>query len=67
MKSKNQTVSTFIRSIRRKGACPIMEKNPDVRISELAYSVGYNNPKYFATCFRNEFGMMPTEYIKKFK
>ena len=59
--------TAFIRNIRMKTACSIIEKNPDIRISELAYSVGYSNPKYFATCFRNEFGMTPTEYIKKFK
>jgi signal transduction histidine kinase/ligand-binding sensor domain-containing protein/CheY-like chemotaxis protein/AraC-like DNA-binding protein len=59
--------TVFIRNIRMKAACSIIEKNPDVRISELAYSVGYSNPKYFATCFRNEFGMTPTEYVKKFK
>lgn len=59
--------TAFIRNIRMKTACSIIEKNPDIRISELAYSVGYSNPKYFATCFRNEFGMTPTEYIKRFK
>src|SRR5574344_27045 len=57
--------TAFIRNMRLKIACSIIEKNPGIRISDLAYKVGYGNPKYFATCFRNEFGMTPTEYVEK--
>lgn len=59
--------TAFIRSMRLKTACSIMEKNPDIRISDLAYNVGFSNPKYFATCFKNEFGLSPSEYIEKNK
>ncbi|MCX7987083.1 MAG: ATP-binding protein [Bacteroidales bacterium] len=31
-------------------------------ISEAAYSVGYNDPKYYARIFRKFFGITPTEY-----
>ncbi|MFV0589739.1 response regulator, partial [Bacteroides reticulotermitis] len=57
---------SFIRNIRMKAACHIMEEKKCVRISELAYSVGYNDPKYFSSCFKKEFGMVPTEYIEHF-
>ena len=33
-----------------------------LNISEVAYSLGYNDPKYFSKCFKNEFGMTPREY-----
>lgn len=56
--------SAFIRSIRMKTACEVLEKNPSIRISDLAYSVGYNDPKYFSSCFKKDYGMLPTEYVK---
>lgn len=58
--------SAFIRNIRLKAACAIAEKNPSIRISELAYAVGFNDPKYFSSCFKKEFGMLPSEYIERF-
>lgn len=56
--------SAFIRSIRMKTACEVLKKNPTIRISELAYSVGFNDPKYFSSCFKKDYGMLPTEFVK---
>nr|WP_238319369.1 response regulator [Bacteroides propionicifaciens] len=53
----------FIRNIRLKHACQML-KDPSISISEVAYSVGFTDPRYFSTCFRNEFEMTPTEYQK---
>ncbi|MCD8093356.1 MAG: response regulator [Bacteroides sp.] len=59
--------SAFIRNIRLKAACRIMEeKGSAVRISDLAYAVGFNDPKYFSACFKKEFGMLPTKYLERF-
>lgn len=59
--------SAFIRNIRLKAACRIMEeKGTQIRVSELAYAVGFNDPKYFSACFKKEFGMLPTEYMERF-
>ena len=59
--------SAFIRNIRLKAACRIMEeKGSSVRVSDLAYAVGFNDPKYFSSCFKKEFGMLPTEYQERF-
>lgn len=63
----NLNPSGFIRNIRLKAACKVMEENPNVRINELAYSVGFNDPKYFSICFKKEFGMQPSEYCNCFK
>ncbi len=57
-------VSGFIRDIRMKESMRIARQNPQIRISDLAYKVGFKDPKYFATCFKKEFGMQPTEYIE---
>ncbi len=58
--------SAFIRNIRLKAACRIMEEKQSVRVSELAYAVGFNDPKYFSSCFKKEFGMLPSEYMERF-
>lgn len=57
--------SAFIRNIRLKAACQILEEKHSIRISELAYAVGFNDPKYFSACFKREFGMLPKEYQEK--
>jgi AraC-like DNA-binding protein len=31
-------------------------------ISEIAFAVGFNDPKYFSRCFKIEFGMTPKEF-----
>ena len=60
------TYVSFIRNIRMKAACRIMEEKRKVRISELAYAVGYNDPRYFSSSFKKEFGMQPSEYMERF-
>ena len=57
-------VSSFIRDIRLKEAMRMAKQNPQLRVSDLAYSVGFKDPKYFATCFKKEFGVQPSEYIE---
>ncbi len=54
----------FIRNIRLKEACQRL-KDKSISISEVAYSVGFAEPKYFAKCFKNEFNISPSEYQKK--
>jgi YesN/AraC family two-component response regulator len=51
----------FIKTIRLKRAAQLLEKS-QCTISEIAYEVGFNNPKYFARTFRKEFGILPSEY-----
>lgn len=58
------TTGDFIKNIRLQKACSILEKG-HVNISEVAYAVGFNEPKYFTLCFRKKFGLPPSEYFKK--
>lgn len=58
------SVSSFIRDIRMKEARHIIGKEPNLRVSELAYRVGFKDPKYFATIFKKEFGVQPKEFIR---
>ena len=52
----------FIRNIRMKHAVQMLNNNIG-NISEIAYAVGFNDPKYFSRCFKAEFGMTPKEWM----
>ena len=52
----------FIRAIRMKRAAQLLGKT-QMTISEVAYEVGFSNPKYFTKFFKKEFSMLPSEYI----
>jgi YesN/AraC family two-component response regulator len=54
----------FTKNIRLKHACQML-KNQQGNISDIAYSVGFADHKYFTSCFKAEFGMTPTEYLRK--
>ncbi len=58
-------VSAFIRDIRMKESKRMAQVQPDLRVSDLAYKVGFRDPKYFATCFKKEFGLQPSEYLEQ--
>lgn len=51
----------FVRNIKMKRACMMLLARTQT-ISEVAYAVGFSNPKYFTKCFKEEFGVTPTEY-----
>lgn len=34
-------------------------------IAEIAYQTGFNNPKYFSTCFKKHYGQRPTDFMKQ--
>jgi AraC-like DNA-binding protein len=51
----------FIRNVRLKHAVQMLNNNVG-NISEIAFAVGFNDPKYFSRCFKIEFGMTPKEF-----
>jgi len=52
----------FIRSIRLKRAAQLLDKS-GMSIAEIAYEVGFNDPKIFSKFFKEEFNMLPSQYI----
>ncbi|TGY05026.1 ATP-binding protein [Muribaculum sp. NM65_B17] len=58
----NMSPSHFIRTIRLRNACHILTRHPDIRVSELAFMVGFSDARYFSKCFKSEFGVTPGEY-----
>ena len=57
-----QTTTEFIRSQRLKLAAILLKENK-ISISEIGYTVGFNDPSYFAKCFKQEYGTSPTEFL----
>ncbi len=62
-----KSITNFIRDIRINNACRLAKENPDLRVSDLAYQVGFKDPKYFATSFKRVMGIQPKEYILKLR
>ena len=56
--------SEFIRSIRLKKAAHLLSQG-NLNSTEVAYSVGFNSPAYFARQFKELFGISPKEYKAK--
>ncbi len=55
-----QTANQFLRNIRLQRAKQILEKGYN-NISDVCYQVGFSSPSYFTKCFKNHFGILPTE------
>lgn len=55
--------SIYLRTIRLTRAKKMIEEKQG-NISEIAYSVGFSSPSYFAKCFKEEFGFSPSNLIE---
>ncbi len=53
----------FIREVRIKRAAQLLESGR-YNVTEITYMVGMNDSRYFAKCFKNAYGVTPTEYRK---
>lgn len=60
------TTTEFIRSQRLKMAVEML-KAGDTNISEVGYAVGFNEPSYFAKCFKEAYDYSPSEFLKSIK
>lgn len=57
------TAKAFIRNIRLKRAAQLFATG-NYSVTDVTYEVGFSDLKYFRTCFKDEFGLSPSEYIK---
>jgi transcriptional regulator GlxA family with amidase domain len=56
------SVIDLIRNIRLKKAEMLLRQGK-MSISEIAFMVGFSDPKYFSKSFRNQYGKPPSQYI----
>lgn len=61
-----KTPLDIIRNIKMEHAKRMLEEG-HLNIGEVSTSLGYQNRKYFTNCFKEEFGMTPSEYQKNMK
>ena len=68
-KNFGQSIAQFIRTYRLNVAKEMIcnGTNDDMNISEIAYEVGFNDPKYFTRCFTREFNATPSDLHRKGK
>lgn len=59
----NMTPKNFLKSFRLKRATQLLETGK-LNISEIAYSVGFKEPRYFSKVFQKEFGHSPSQFLK---
>ena len=60
-----QSAVKMIRSFRLNKAKELMANRSggQMNISEIAYAVGFNDPKYFTRCFTKSFGISPSSFM----
>lgn len=56
--------SDFLRQVRMQRAEELVLRSK-LSLSEIAYAVGFSDPKYFTKCFKKDTGLTPSEYRKQ--
>ena len=56
------STTEFLRNERLKAAANLLLKKGNINISEIAYSVGFNDVSYFSKCFKEAYNVSPSEY-----
>ncbi|MFA4871100.1 MAG: response regulator [Pedobacter sp.] len=59
-----ESVKDFVKRIRFKKAVELMLSKRHT-LAQIAYTCGFNTPSYFSTAFKQYYGVMPSEYLKK--
>lgn len=57
------TPNDYIKVIKLKKAAELLMSG-EYRINEICDKVGFNTPSYFSKCFQDQFGVLPSEFVK---
>ena len=58
------STSEYIRNLRLEYAARLIQERK-FNVTQVAYSVGFNNQAHFSTVFKKHYGMTPTEYSER--
>lgn len=61
----NTSLVEFVRRHRLNKAALIFQQDK-LPVNEVAYMVGFSDPKYFSKCFSKQFGKTPSEYVAEY-
>ena len=60
--SEYNNVSAYINALRLEHASRLLTSQPDMDIQQIAAASGFSSHRYFSTCFKQRFGLSPTDY-----
>jgi signal transduction histidine kinase/ligand-binding sensor domain-containing protein/DNA-binding response OmpR family regulator len=60
-----KTPIEYIRILRIRRSAQLLEKS-QLTVMEIAFKVGFNDPRYFTKHFKSEYKMTPSQYAKKY-
>ena len=60
------TPTEFIRETRLTHAAKLIEEGEN-NMTQITYMIGMTDSRYFSRCFKQKFGVTPTEYKEKVK
>ena len=60
----DMSANEFIRKVKMKNGVKLLLSGK-YSISEISYMTGFSSVAYFRQCFKNEFGITPSEYVKQ--
>ena len=61
----NTSPNNYIKTVRLSVAADMLKDSHGNNISEICYTVGFSSVSYFAKCFREQYGMSPSEWCSR--
>lgn len=61
----NTSPNNYIKTVRLSVAAEMLKDSHGNNITEICYTVGFSSVSYFAKCFREQYGMTPTEWCAR--
>ena len=61
----NTSPNNYIKTVRLSVAAEMLKDSHGNNITEICYTVGFSSVSYFAKCFREQYGMSPSEWCNR--
>lgn len=61
----NTSPNNYIKTVRLSVAAEMLKDSQGNNITEICYTVGFSSVSYFAKCFREQYGLSPSEWCRR--